>query len=77
MTTDSDKSPPRRRSHGSSPSSNKPKPYEQKLRQFIVDVKDQLAAGNPERALSMLNEALRYIDNATDVVAPADRVLPH
>ena len=51
--------------------------YEQKLRQFIVDVKDQLAAGNPERALSMLNEALRYIDNATDVVAPTDRVVPH
>ena len=51
--------------------------YEQKLRQFIVDVKDQLAAGNSERALSMLNEALRYIDNATDVVAPTDRVVPH
>jgi hypothetical protein len=50
--------------------------YEQKLRQFIVDVKDQLAAGNSERALSMLNEALRYIDNATDVVA-TDRVAPH
>ena len=51
--------------------------YEQKLRQIIVDVKDQLAAGNSERALSMLNEALRYIDNATDVVAPTDRVVPH
>ena len=51
--------------------------YEQKLRQFIVDVKDQLAAGNSERALSMLNEALRYIDNATDVVAPTDRAVPH
>lgn len=43
--------------------------YEQKLRQIIVDVKDQLAAGNSAKALSMLNEALNYIDNATDVVA--------
>lgn len=45
--------------------------YEQRLRQVIVDVKDQLAAGNTSRALSMLNEALNYIDNATDVVAPS------
>lgn len=45
--------------------------YEQRLRQVIVDVKDQLAAGNTARALSMLNEALNYIDNATDVVAPS------
>ncbi len=43
--------------------------YEQQLRQLIVDVKDQLAAGNTERALSMLNEALNNIDAATDVVA--------
>jgi len=51
--------------------------YEQRLRQLIIDVKDQLAAGHSERALSMLNEALRYIDNAADVVAPTDRMLPH
>jgi hypothetical protein len=44
--------------------------YEQQLRQLIVDVKDQLAAGNAERALSMLNEALNNIDAATDVVTP-------
>ncbi len=44
--------------------------YEQKLRQTIVNVRDQLAAGHTERALSMLNEALNYIDSATDVVAP-------
>jgi hypothetical protein len=45
--------------------------YEQRLRQVIVDVKDQLAAGNTARAMSMLNEALNFIDNATDVVAPS------
>ncbi len=44
--------------------------YELKLRQLIVDVKDQLAAGNVARAQSMLNEALNQIDSATDVVAP-------
>ena len=44
--------------------------YEQKLRQTIVTVRDQLAAGHVERALSMLNEALNYIDSATDVVVP-------
>jgi len=44
--------------------------YEQKLRQCIVDVRDQLAAGKVERARSMLNEALNFIDAATDVVAP-------
>jgi uncharacterized protein YheU (UPF0270 family) len=42
--------------------------YEQQLRQRIVDVKDQLAAGNVSRALSMLNETLNFIDSATDVV---------
>jgi hypothetical protein len=45
--------------------------YEQRLRQVIVDVKDQLAAGNTARAMSMLNEALNFIDSATDVVAPS------
>jgi hypothetical protein len=47
--------------------------YEQKLRQVIVDVKDQLAAGNTARAMSMLNEALNYIDSATDVVVPSGK----
>ena len=42
--------------------------YEQKLRQIIIDVRDQLAAGNTANALSMLNQALNYIDDATDVV---------
>jgi len=42
--------------------------YEVQLRQRIVDIKDQLAAGNVSRALSMLNETLNFIDSATDVV---------
>jgi hypothetical protein len=42
--------------------------YEQKLRQLIVDVRNALASGHVERALSMLNEALNYIDDQTDVV---------
>ena len=44
--------------------------YEQKLRQVIVNVKNELAAGHHERALSMLNEALNDIDAQTDVVVP-------
>ncbi|MGE5170438.1 MAG: hypothetical protein ACM3JC_08705 [Rudaea sp.] len=44
--------------------------YEQRLRQLIVDVRDQLAAGNHATALSMLNAALSDIDAATDVVTP-------
>jgi len=42
--------------------------YELKLRQIVVEVRDQLAAGNTAVALSMLNQALSYIDDATDVV---------
>lgn len=45
--------------------------YEQRLRGVIVAVRDQLAAGHAERALSMLNQALNEIDSATDVVVPA------
>ena len=44
--------------------------YEQRLRQVIVSVKEELAAGHTERALSMLSEALNEIDAATDVVVP-------
>jgi hypothetical protein len=47
--------------------------YEQKLRQLIVEVRDQLAAGRIEQALSMLNTALNDIDSATDVVVPSQR----
>ena len=44
--------------------------YEQQLRQTIVSVRDELAAGRVETALSMLNAALNDIDSATDVVVP-------
>jgi len=47
--------------------------YEQKLRQLIVEVRDALAAGRIEPALSMLNTALSDIDSATDVVVPTHR----
>ncbi|HEY2862285.1 MAG TPA: hypothetical protein VGK37_01520 [Casimicrobiaceae bacterium] len=47
--------------------------YEQTLRQLIVEVRDQLAAGRIEQALSMLNTALNDIDSATDVVVPPHR----
>jgi len=42
--------------------------YEQHLRQLIMEVKGELAAGNHEKALSMLNAALSEIDSQTDVV---------
>ena len=45
--------------------------YEQKLRQLILDVRDRLAAGHTGVALSLLNQALTFIDNETDVVAPS------
>ena len=43
--------------------------YEVNLRQRIIDARDQLAAGNPSVALSILNTAINDIDAATDVVA--------
>lgn len=48
--------------------------YEQRLRGIIVAVRDELAAGNTARALSMCNQALNEIDSATDVVAPSPRM---
>ena len=50
--------------------------YEQRLRQIVIDVRDTLARGDTARALSMLNEALRMIDDQTDVVAPHDTRRP-
>ena len=44
--------------------------YERRLRQYFVDIKAELAAGRTSTAMSMLNEALSYIDDAVDVVAP-------
>jgi hypothetical protein len=43
--------------------------YEVKLRQRIIDARDQLAAGNTSLALSILNTAINDIDAATDVVS--------
>ena len=43
--------------------------YERKLRERIVAIRDELAAGHAARALSLCNETLNEIDNATDVVA--------
>lgn len=43
--------------------------YEVKLRQRIIDARDQLAAGHTSVALSILNTAINDIDAATDVVA--------
>ena len=43
--------------------------YEQQLRGWIVAIRDELAAGHAARALSICNQALNEIDNATDVVS--------
>jgi len=47
--------------------------YAQKLRQFISDARDQLAAGRTAIALSLLNAALSDIDAATDVVTQSPK----
>jgi hypothetical protein len=43
--------------------------YGVKLRQRIIDARDQLAAGKTSLALSILNTAINEIDAATDVVS--------
>ena len=48
--------------------------YEVHLRNRIVAIRDELAAGRIAQALSLCNEALNEIDNATDVVAPSPRM---
>lgn len=45
--------------------------YELRLRERIVAIRDELASGHPARALSLCNQTLNEIDNATDVVAPS------
>ena len=42
--------------------------YEIHLRNRIIAIRDELAAGQVSRALSLCNETLNEIDNATDVV---------
>ena len=45
--------------------------YELRLRERIVAIRNELASGHTARALSLCNETLNEIDNATDVVAPS------
>lgn len=45
--------------------------FAQRLRTYIVAIRDEVAAGHGGRALSMCNQALTEIDSATDVVAPS------
>ena len=45
--------------------------YEIHLRNRIVAIRDELAAGQVSRALSLCNQTLNEIDSATDVVAPS------
>jgi hypothetical protein len=48
--------------------------YEVHLRSRIVAIRDELAAGRVSQALSLCNQTLNEIDNATDVVAPSPRM---
>ncbi len=48
--------------------------FAQRLHGYIVAIRDEVAGGHAGRALSMCNEALSQIDNATDVVAPSYRL---
>lgn len=45
--------------------------FAQRLRTYIVGIRDEVAGGRAGRALSMCNQALTEIDSATDVVAPS------
>jgi hypothetical protein len=45
--------------------------FAQKLRAYIVAIREEMTAGHAGRALSMCNQALTEIDSATDVVSPS------
>jgi hypothetical protein len=45
--------------------------FAQRLRTYVVAIRDELASGHVGRALSVCNEALTEIDSATDVVSPS------
>ena len=47
--------------------------FAQRLRAYIVAIRDEMAGGHAGRALSMCNQALTEIDSATDVVSPSPR----
>ena len=48
--------------------------FAQRLRAYIVAIRDEVAGGHAGRALSICNQALTEIDSATDVVAPSPHV---
>ena len=48
--------------------------FAQRLRAYIVAIRDELAGRHDGRALSMCHQALTEIDNATDVVSPSPRL---
>ena len=50
--------------------------YEIHLHNRIVAIRDALAAGRVSNALSLCNETLNQIDNATDVVTPSSPKKP-
>jgi len=45
--------------------------FAQRLRAYIVAIRDEVAAGHAGRALSICDPAPTEIDSATDVVAPS------
>jgi len=51
--------------------------FAQRLRTYIVAIRDDVAGGHTGRALSICNQALTEIDSATDVVAPSPQRNEH
>jgi hypothetical protein len=48
--------------------------FTQRLRTYIVAIRDEVAGGHGGRALSMCNQALTEVDSASDVVGPSPRL---
>ena len=48
--------------------------FAQRLRAYIVAIRDEVAGGHAGRAFSMCNQALTEIDSATDVVATSPQL---
>ncbi|MGH8851954.1 MAG: hypothetical protein ACREYD_13245 [Casimicrobiaceae bacterium] len=74
MTPENDPGPPASETDRLIAELEQAEAYEQRLRALIVEVRDRIATGHIEQALSMLNAALNDIDSATDVVVPSRRV---
>jgi hypothetical protein len=45
--------------------------FAQRLRTYILGIRDEVASGHVGRALSLCHQALTEMDSATDVVAPS------